>query len=44
MARITAISMPAASSMARVLTDAANETSVLLVVSAGRISAITSGT
>ena len=30
MARITPISMPAASSIARVLTDAANETSVLL--------------
>jgi hypothetical protein len=43
-ARITAISIPAASSMARVFTDAANEISVLAVVSAGRISSISPGT
>ncbi len=38
MARITAISMPAASSMARVFTDAAKDTMVLAGVSAGLIS------
>ena len=44
MARMTPISIPAESSMARVLTEAANETRVLAGVRTGRISATKSGT